>query len=338
MVKLHLMNRLLFILPVLWFLATTQPARGEPAARDLVDPFVTSNLNPFVNLHTLPANRPARVTGKGRFEWLLTTELANNFTSSVRGQDSITIDGESWRTAISLSYGINNRWELLLTVPYTRHQSGSLDGFVEDWHQWFGLPNSGRDLSPRDQLLYSRVDDGVEVSRIDRSTSGVGDITIGVAYELAESQNSAWSLSGGVKLPTGDADKLTGAGAADYFVAIRYSRYQFMGLENLAYHGRAGILALGDSDLPGAENLAIFGSSTLAWQPWDRVSLKTQLNLNTAIYDSRLRELGDHSLQLTLGGSVRLTTRTVLDIGVVEDIVTDTSPDVVFHFNLRTRL
>ena len=57
--------------------------------------------------------------------------------------------------------------------------------------------------------------------------------------------------------------------------------------------------------------------------------------MHSAVYDSDLKELGHFAAQLSLGGTIALTARTFLDIGVIEDIVTDTSPDAVFHFSLR---
>ena len=328
------MNRLIILLIGLWINA---PASADGGARNLFEPFVTSNLNPFTQIHHLPANRSATPVGDAALQWHVTTEFANHFTSSSAGNESIDLDGETWRTSISLRYGLKDRWEVGLGVPIVKHHSGSLDNFIENWHQVFGLPNSGREDVAQDQLLFSRTVDGVRRTHITSQESGVGDITLDVSYLVNQSEHSAWMLSGGVKLPTGDANKLTGSESTNLFFASYYSRENFLGKPALSFHGRAGAMWLGNSDLPETKDWMVFGSSTLAWKPWQRVSLKTQIDLNSAVYESRLRELGDPSVQLTLGGAIQLTDQTVLELGVVEDIVTDTAPDVVLHFGLHHR-
>jgi hypothetical protein len=43
------------------------------------------------------------------------------------------------------------------------------------------------------------------------------------------------------------------------------------------------------------------------------------------------------SAQLIIGGTIAFSDKTTLDIGVVEDIIVKTAPDVVFHFALSRR-
>ena len=79
----------------------------------------------------------------------------------------------------------------------------------------------------------------------------------------------------------------------------------------------------------------VFGSATAAWQAMPGLSFKLQLDGHTAFYKSDLDQLGSHSLQLTMGGTAKLSRDWLLDIGVVEDIAVSTAPDVVFHIGLR---
>jgi hypothetical protein len=39
-----------------------------------------------------------------------------------------------------------------------------------------------------------------------------------------------------------------------------------------------------------------------------------------------------------IGGTLSLSKQTTLDIGVSEDLIVNTSPDVSFHFDLRTQI
>jgi hypothetical protein len=63
--------------------------------------------------------------------------------------------------------------------------------------------------------------------------------------------------------------------------------------------------------------------------------LKLQLDGHTAFYDSDLRQLGDFSTQLVMGGTLGLPWDLLLDLAVSEDSTVTTAPDVVFHFNLH---
>jgi len=81
-----------------------------------------------------------------------------------------------------------------------------------------------------------------------------------------------------------------------------------------------------------------FGGLGIGWSPLRWIAFKIQTNAHTPFYrDSELRELNANSAQLTIGGTLAFSQHTTLDIGVSEDIIIRTSPDVVFHFALRTR-
>ena len=84
-------------------------------------------------------------------------------------------------------------------------------------------------------------------------------------------------------------------------------------------------------------SLVEFGTLGAGWSPLDWLAFKLQFDGHTPFYrDSRLRELDDGSVQLTIGGTLGFTRNTSLDLGVSEDIVVKTAPDVVFHLALRT--
>ena len=81
-----------------------------------------------------------------------------------------------------------------------------------------------------------------------------------------------------------------------------------------------------------------FGGLGVGWSPWRWIAFKIQTNAHTSFYrDSELRELNAASAQLIIGGTIAFSDKTTLDIGVVEDIIVKTAPDVVFHFALSRR-
>ena len=86
------------------------------------------------------------------------------------------------------------------------------------------------------------------------------------------------------------------------------------------------------------QNAVAFGSLGAGWHPPAWLTLKVQFDGHTAFYkDSDLVELSSGSVQIVMGGPLHFSDRTAFDIGVSEDLVVKTDPDVVFHFALNHR-
>lgn len=306
---------------------------------ELHEPFAYSNMNPFVLTQGIPAARSPELAPAGRFSWQLQTEFANHFTESGNGSEFITLDGETRKVTLSVQYGVTDRLELGLSIPYVRHTGGSLDGFIENWHNTFGLPNGGREDIARDLLELVYRNNGETIGGVNRSAQGIGDVQLSAGYRLTEDADSAWTLRGMARLSSGDADDLTGSGAAGLYISVHHANAGLIAHPDWYFHASMGIALLGDGDVLGdlQEDWLVYGSTTLAWHITRRVSLKAQLDMHTAAYDSRLKELGDAAAQLVMGGSLQLTDNLLMDISVSEDIITDTSPDVVLQLGLRAR-
>lgn len=300
-------------------------------------PFTTSNISPFVQLHGVPSARSAKLVPSNVVVWQVQTDIANNFTENTVGFESILVDGETYRANLSLRYGFGDRWEVGVDAPYIRHAPGQLDAFIEGFHDLFGFGQANRDDRPRNRLDYSYTS-GVNAMRLNKSVNGIGDVRLNLGYKLREYENRTWSVRGGVKLPTGDPDKLTGSDGTDVFVGLYFSEGAFLGNESLSFHGSVGALAMGHGELVGSdvEDLAVYGSSTLAWKLSPNFSLKAQFDFHSALYDSGVEELGSFAGQLILGGSVNLGRKVQLDLSVSEDVIVDTAPDVVFSIGLRS--
>jgi hypothetical protein len=105
-------------------------------------------------------------------------------------------------------------------------------------------------------------------------------------------------------------------------------------------YGAAGGMALTDGDVlkDQQRNLAAFGSLGLGWSPLQWLALKVQADAHTSFYTgSNLKQVNSGSVQLVSGGTIGFSENTFLDLGVSEDVLVDTAPDVVFHLALRSR-
>lgn len=309
-----------------------------------ITPFRTVNQSPLMQIFGLPAESSATVTPAGHLTVGLTQDLASEYTVSRTNSEQIVLDGESYRWTLSARYGLGERFEVGVEIPYILYGGGFLDGFIVGWHSTFNLPQGGRDFAPRNRLSYRYNKDGVQKLRVDHAESGIGDIAIFGGMKLYDVRDSrdhdSLALRASVKLPTGDSGSLRGSGSTDFTLALCGSMNSFTEWGSLGLFGSVGGMTMtrGDVLADQQNNLAGFGTLGLGWGPAEWISFKVQLNANTALFhDSSLAELTQNSLMLVGGGALKLPAGYLLDIGVSEDIAVATAPDVAFHLGLSKR-
>jgi hypothetical protein len=307
-------------------------------ADDINSPYKTSNRNPFVQIYGLPVAQDAILTPKGKINFSYQYEVASNFTTDavltdLSSEQMVVIDGETHRHNMEWSYGYSNRLAFSFSIPYMKHKGGSLDSFINDWHDTFNLPDGGRESFADYQLnyYYQNSDEGVSIVQ---PQHGVGDVSLSTEYLWAKSNDLQYSLHSGIKLPTGDADKLLGSGSTDVYTSFNVST---INRDRWNWHSNVGLLWMSDGDVLSGirEDWVAFGSATLSWSYNQRISLKTQLDMHSAFYDSNTTELGSSSVQWILGAAVAVTENWLLDLSISEDVAVDTAPDVVFQLGIN---
>jgi hypothetical protein len=180
------------------------------------------------------------------------------------------------------------------------------------------------------------------VLRWDRSGAGPGDIRLNGAWQLYHSGDPApraLALRGSIKLPTGDSDALFGSGSYDGAFWLAAGDHYLTAWGPVALFGAAGMMGMTEGKVLRNQqnNWAAFGSIGIGWRPLDRLVLKLQTDAHTPFFrNSDLCELSANAAHLVIGGTVALAKGLTLDIGVSEDILVNTAPDVVFHFSLNS--
>lgn len=301
-------------------------------------PFAVRNQSPLVQIYGLPASGDSRLLKAGQVSADLALDQTSHYTGSSNATEDILLDGETTRVEINLRRGLSEKAEISLVLPWVSHQGGFLDDFVIDWHDTFGLPQGGRDSSPKDRLLFRYSRNGVNRLLLEDSASGLGDIRLGGSLSLLP--QGAATLNASLKLPTGRESQLLGSGSTDLALWINGRHQDASAQSRWALWGAAGALGMTDSDvLPQQQRrLVAFGTLGAGWKPLDAVEFKLQLDGHTPFYkNSDMPQLADASLQLAMGGAILISRSTALDIAVTEDIVTDTAPDFVLHLRLSSR-
>ena len=308
-----------------------------------ITPFNTKNQSPIIQVYGLPAAGNAIPLSPGQKEFHVMLDYASNYVDDTNAGEHIVLDGETARLTLNGRYGLTRGVECGIEIPYVINGGGFLDGFIINFHDFFGLPQGGRDQAPRNRLLYLYTRDSAEKMRIDSSSSGLGDISLNAGFQLyhdgKEYPNSV-ALRTSLKLPTGDSGQLHGSGSTDLAIWLAASSDHKLATGHWTIFGDAGIMGMTNGNVIEGQqrNLVGFGNVGAGWSPLSWIAFKVQLDAHTPFYkDSQLRELNADAVQLIIGGTLSLSKQTSLDIGVSEDLIVSTSPDVVFHFDLRTQ-
>jgi hypothetical protein len=221
------------------------------------------------------------------------------------------------------------------------HRRGVFDHFIEEWHDTFGLTNSKRTVFEEDQLNYNYA--GADAThQVDEPAEGLGDIRLTLGYPIHknDAEGSALALHAGLKLPSGDAAKLLGSGGTDLALQLSATDGGLLAGWKSTLFWSLGVLRLGSGEVLEAirRDYVAIGSLGLGRPVSERIALKAQLDGHTSIYDSELAPLGSNSVQLTVGGQINLKGNGAIDLGLVENLFTDATPDLVFHLAWRAVL
>lgn len=296
-------------------------------------PFCGGNLSPFALARQPGAFTGGRVMEAGRAGFSLEASVANSFTVSAAGNEAVVIDGETVRTTLSLRYGLGRGLEAGAEIPWISHSGGGLDGFIEDWHDFWGLPDGGRPGRERNRLEFSYRRDGRELARLDRRSSGLGDVMLTGGWRFWEdAAGAAAAVRGSLRLPTGRAGDFTGGGTGlSLWLAAETGRRGYA-----EWFTRAGVDFLGSGGvLDGIRrDVAFFAAAGCEFFLLPRLSAVVQAEFSQPYYHSALTELGADSGLLVYGLRYRFAGGTVLEAGMDEDIIVDTAPDAAFFLSL----
>ena len=300
-----------------------QAGAGERDACDAATPLRVANLDPFHLVYGIPGSYGACVLQPGASELIASMDIASHMNGTRSSSERLSIDGETYRQALALRHGFRDGWEAMLEISVVSHAPGVFDGFIENWHSFFGLPQGGRDTAPRDQLAIRYNRDGRARVDLDDGVSSLGDIALGVGHEIERNflSNDGLAIRGIVKLPTGDEDALAGAGGVSASIWAETSGKLFGSGGAWLYGATLGALAGSTPEsLSGiGTRIVAFGRLGVTWRPLARLALTTQVDVNSSPYSSSLAPLAGPVVMIGVGGRLKLTPNTLLEIAIAED-------------------
>jgi hypothetical protein len=84
--------------------------------------------------------------------------IANTWTNVWADESEYLLDYEMSETLVSMTYGFNNRFGVLVAFENRNYFGGEMDGFIQGFHDLFGIDQDGRDDVPKDRKVIQRFD------------------------------------------------------------------------------------------------------------------------------------------------------------------------------------
>jgi hypothetical protein len=297
-------------------------------------PLPTNDQNPYLAGFGLPRGIGARLPSSSAWQ------LDLNWASTALVQDArdefMIVDAETRELRLTYRRRVSERWAFELQLPHRHTSGGSLDSFIDDWHELFGLPEGSRPIQPRDRLRLHYSRSGETLIEHDATTSGLGDLVLGAQYALHDSDGSAASIALHVKAPTGKHHWLNSSGATDISIVAAGERR--LG-ERWSIEGQLAATRLGEGRLlPRLQRDLVWSARAgITVQLVPAFDLALQLDGHTRAFDSDLPILSA-PLVTTIGFRWRFAPGWTVTGAVSEDIDVERSPDVVFVLGVKRGL
>jgi hypothetical protein len=312
-------------------LVASAAAAGQ--ARAAERPLAVYNQGALARAFELPVIGETGVLPFGDTRGSLRYDLTTEYHASGNGSEAVVLDGESNLLTFAFRKGLGWNLELTLEVPVLHQGGGFMDDPIESWHDFFGLPNGGRELAPQDRYLYEYTRGGETVFRNTRGGTDLGDVRLGFGWQALESL----ALRTEFKLPSGDDAHLAGGNTggalwADW--ALPFDPGFFLSgwvSAGVSINDEAGLIA------DQQNSVVPFGGAGLAARFAEHWSLLGQLYAHGKLYDDSDLDAFREALQLSLGLRYDLARDFGIDVGFQEDLITSSSPDFSFHLALSWR-
>lgn len=298
--------------------------------------FEVYNLNPVIQIYGLPRARSQALTPSGETALDFKVDVATHFVNEDETDESVLFDGETHLVSLVARRGFWDGWEANLEIPFIRQTPGRLDSIVNEYHDITSLNDGGRDDFPDDRLSYRYQRDGQMLLDFNERSNGLGDVRLGVARKFDDLfEQAGAALHAQVKLPTGDADELSGSDAADLAVwgvvgtrDTDPSRWRFNLGGGAIYSGEGDVLSGLRQEFGG------FGWGAAAFRITPNLSAIAQAYLNSSFYeDSDIDAIDALAVIGTFGLEWRPSATSHIQVSFSEDLVENSAPDIAFHLS-----
>lgn len=311
---------------ILILAASTLLSHPETCVAEDYPGLPTRSQNPLLQGYLIPAVPMAAQEG-----WAFAHNLyiTNTFQTDTSSSENLVIDVENTRYDFQAAYPVE-AWTIGITLSLISNQSGFLDQTILGWHDFFGLPQGGREQTQNDQINLVYQQNGNDIININNPSSGLGDIQLSASYALSSAQ-SLWFI---VELPSSQDSLLISNQQTD--VAAGYSSSHRLGNKITGY-GSLGLSLLSNDGIlkDYLKREILFGQYGLIYHYQDEYQFLTQADFHSSMLKDSDLEALDHSLQAQFGLRLpHIFKHHQLDIFFSEDIWPGHAPDISFAMRL----
>lgn len=254
--------------------------------------------------------------------------------------NQVDLDYEMLDTHLGFSYGINDRIGFALVYDQRDFSGGTLDGFIQGFHDIFSIEQNGRDLVPRGRALIEfRDETGTVLANPDPSEFENSAITIIGQYNIILNPekvpvfNLSSSVRHALEPPVGsDSDD-----DFDWNVAVGLAVELSTRLRS-CYH--LGYTKFGQTDIVGLtfEEDAYSFIAAFAWRLNSQFSAMAQYLWNEEALEG-FDSFSKSSNEMDLGLQWFIPREGYLEFAIVENFITlDNSPDFGLHLAYSRQL
>ena len=304
-------------------------ALDEADTKLLAGPIPHRSMMPLSLIFPHPRPERSSVLSRGTVEAGLQSTYSSIFVSKTKRGETVLVDGEFQRTALTLRCGLGRRVEINAEIPFLRYTHGFLDDFIENWHDFFGMPQGGRDRNPDDRYAANYTNGAGTFFSAHNHGFHLGDVPLTVKVNLLDPDSDVvgMALRGLVEFPTGNDSSGFGNGKMDAAAgALFEKRFELLTLYTSVDHA---IRRSPSSFRGGVHAAPVTHVSFAAEVPFGRrFSLVAQTDYQTRpLKGAHMKVLTRPQWSGGFGGAFRLGKRSVLRVYFIEDFITHTSPD-----------
>ncbi len=250
------------------------------------------------------------------------------------GPTEYVLDGEFFRLDLIVSKDIGKHAFVIANGSLNGAYSGFLDGFLNWYHDFIGIPVPARsEKRPENEYLYRiRTADGTEIER-GRSGAFLGDLRLGAGWR----HTRHWQSSVAITLPTSTGPSGFGRGVPS-FNAMTTVRTPFAG--RWTYEGTAG-LGITPSHDDGLERFQqttfAMVSSGLRWRfSGQQAMFGNVIYQSSQYHNTGLRGLDNRDITIDFGWLLRIGDGPEWQLGITEDLEPNgPALDLSFRMGIR---
>lgn len=279
-------------------------------------------------LHMDPAS--AEVLPAGRFHARAGASYSSLFLTGEGAGNRFSMDGEILHARWTGTAGLGDGLQLTAEIAGAHTSGGFLDEFVQDWHDFFGLPDQNRDEVQNDLFDVSAELQGQLAWQQREETARLMDLPLTLTWGAVPPREGAIGLAlrGAVELPTGDDKRGFGNGEVDWALgAVGEWRLPGLSVTGHLQHTWAGTPDQARAAGLEFRNVTSFGLG-VEWPVTGGLTALVQTEVETStLRGLHFDRVSRNQWLLWVGGRGRLATHWFLEVAVGEDLRGFVSPD-----------